>query len=579
MKEKYEKIIAFLSRASYKASVALKSFNEYDQEIVNEIITHNKACEKNPSHNNINFWNEILEKSYETEPVLYAVAISPYVPDEIIKKIAVISTSPETLLEILKKDIQLDDSTYDRIQKIAKKEICETLKEHYEKINKETIPFNQHAIDYYAKKTFNKSNVKNDKMLITLAYAKDRDFLINCPFSSKLNEARLNYLIDNKNIPEETRDEMFIGIGFNADDITPDYDAIRRPTNFMINEIYRLNSEGYFVSNDKSVKKQIIGKIINLIYANLTTEGIEKDIINKYEKGDSNYRYLIKTLLAHTKNMSTIEHAHTLDYRIFDNAFKNPNLADTIIEKYGISHMDKITAYIKRTGNMPSCWGWGKIITKTQLGKKQYDTMLASKNPYLYNAMAISPNTPEDILQKILNTPLKHSCEGNTLPSINLATDLNLEMRKGKFSDSEIRNWCTAFSNHLPVSFYVESNKSKTPIDLMRNLLLSNRLDDFEKIVLTLSEKYDNANEQTGFSTFFKIKSNLIDSIKNHTEENIENKTLSSLYDRRQNLYRPFLHPPTLGNIYIQLNAHGDELIEVCEEIDKRQELSNNIYK
>lgn len=579
MKEKYEKIIAVLSHASYKASVALKSFNEYDQEIVNEIITHNKACEKNPSHNNINFWNEILEKSYETEPVLYAVAISPYVPDEIIKKIAVISTSPETLLEILKKDIQLDDSTYDRIQKIAKKEICETLKEHYEKIHEETIPFNQHAIDYYAKKTFNKSNVKNDKMLITLAYTKDRDFLINCPFSSKLNEARLNYLIDNKNIPEATRDEMFIGIGFNADDITPDYDAIRRPTNFMTNEIYRLNSEGYFVSNDKSVKKQIIGKIINLVYANLTTEGIEKDVINKYVKGDSNYRYLIKTLLRNTKHIGTIEHACKLDYRIFDYAFRNPNFTDTIIKKYGMSHMDKIVAHIKRTGSVPQCWGWEKIIAKTQLSKKQYDIIFASKNLYVYNAMAVSPSTPEDILRKILNTPIERPYEYGTPPSIKLAADLNLKMRKEKFSDSEICNWCTAFSNHLPVSFYVKSDKSKTPIDLMRSLLLSNRLDDFEKIVSTLSEKYDDSNEQTGFSTFFKIKSNLVDSIKNHTEENIENETLSSLYDRRQNLYRPFLHPPTLGNIYMQLNVYGDELIEVCEEIDKRHELSNNIYK
>lgn len=128
MEKNIERIIDVLSKTDYRISVALKSFDEHDYELVNKILEHNKNCAKDPSCNIATFWTSILDQSHNPEPVLYAIASSPYAPDTIIKHIANTSNNTETLLEILKRDTQLDDATYDRIQKIAKKRDVQYIK-------------------------------------------------------------------------------------------------------------------------------------------------------------------------------------------------------------------------------------------------------------------------------------------------------------------------------------------------------------------------------------------------------------------------------------------------------------------
>lgn len=450
--------------------------------------------------------------------------------------------------------------------------MCNILKDCYQKAERDPLPFNQYAIDYYAKKTFNKANIKNDKMLIMLSYAKDKDFLISCHTSPKLDETRLNYLIDNENMPEEIRNKMFTGVGFNTNDITPDYNAIKKPTPFMVNEIYSFNSESYFFTDSKTIKSRIISRILNLVYAGLTTEGIEKDIINKYVKGDKDYKYLLSSMLSGTKHITTIEYATKLDYRIFDEAFGNAKLLDEIIEKYGLLHMNKITESIKRTGHAPqgSYW-WPIIVAKKELSHNHYDIMLNSENNDIYDNLAISPKTPKEVLNHLLCYCKEAENSQYSIDHIGLTANLNLKMKEKNFSDTDIFNWCSVFINSFPMAIYSKKDIQYTN-DIMKQLILSNRLDDFEEIISELSKEYKDTPANSIISEFYDCKKACINSLSEGIDENLKSYTMIDLYNKRNSLLDYFQCPVTLGNIYMNIREYGDKLVKITDEINNRND-------
>lgn len=581
VKEKYEKIIKILSDMNWVMSARLKSFNEQEADIVGEIFLHNKACEKDPSCNNVGFWEDILEKSHMAEQVLFAIALSPYTPKEILENVVIATKMPETMIEVLKRDAQLDSLIYDHIQSIAKEAICNLLISSYKGFKNSQLPFSQYAIDYYAKKIFNKKNIKSDKMLITLVYTKDKDILENCHLSSALNETRLNYLIDNRNISEEKRNKMFVGVGFNINDITPDYNAIHFPTPFMVNEIYTLNSEGYFISDDKAIKKSTTDKINDLITSGLTTEGIEKDIINKYEKGDSTYRFIVKQVLSHTKNMGVLETASKMDYRMFDTAFTNPNLTPAFLQKYGSKHIKKIIAgAIKRENKTipPSILTYDMLIQKISLDHQQYETILSSLHTKMHDAIAISPHTPPTILKQIIDSPKFKANEGMySVSNLHLAAKLNLRMREKGFTNEEITNWCCAFlktlhtySTHIP---FVTTDRIDT---MFYKLWDSGRFNDLTDIIQDLSKEHDNPHEKTAISEFSRMKEIFINSTKCDITETIHEYNCLNPYKRQRELYSNFTATPLLGGIYLQMHEYGDELIKVSDMIESQSHQNDN---
>lgn len=147
--------LKYILSFNYELSQELKHFNEYDMSLVEEIVAHNNLCKNDLSKtNNVDFWEDIINRSYNSEAVFGAIVSSPYAPESIVKKIAKEAEHPKVLLEILKKNIILDNKIYDRIQQKSKTNICNILKEQYDKQPPAPLPFNQHAINYYARKAY-----------------------------------------------------------------------------------------------------------------------------------------------------------------------------------------------------------------------------------------------------------------------------------------------------------------------------------------------------------------------------------------------------------------------------------------
>ena len=562
-----EKIKSML-RWDYTFYSELQKFNMTEKTLVDEIIAHNKKCDKDPKYNTRAFWQDIIRRSSYSDGVLGAVVVSPYAPSDIIIDIAHKTEHPYLLLEILKKDIFIDDRTYDLIQKKSKSEMCNVLKKCYNNIPTEPLPFNQAAIDYYAKKVFNKPKVKNDNMLIMLAYTKDMEFLSQCHNSPKLNESRLNYLIDNINLDESTRNKMFIGMDFNFNDITPDYNMIKNPTHLMTNEIYRLNSDGYFITKDKSIKKTNLNKIRKMITSKLTTEGIEKDIICKYEKRDSDYRTLLAELLSTTPHISTLEYAQSLDYRIFDHAFNNNNITDKFLQNYGLRYIDKILASIKRTGHIPQgVWYWEKVVKNTALTPKQYDMALKNPEMYFCSVIASSHYTPDKVLKEIVELPNEFSY------NVSLAAKLHLEMKAQGFSENMIEECCYKvcktlhYGNTQP---YIAKGY-KDLSNVLNDMYNSNQLDEFKNIISHLQKEYKRENEEKALSLLSQIIKIYSKEKETGTPVIVEDKNskLSKLYDERYELLVEFTASPTIWDIYFKIDQYADKLINVHDEINK----------
>lgn len=395
-----------------------------------------------------------------------------------------------------------------------------------------------------------------------LTYTDDKDFLSQCCTSPRLNENRLNYLIDNQNIEEKIRNKMFVGIGHNLDNITPDCNNIMNPTPFMVNEIYRLNSDGYFMTNNRNIKKVNINKITKMINNGLTTEGIEKDIVCKYEKGDIDYKYLLFTLLSKSKHISTLEYAHSLDYRIFDNAFANQNVTNKFLQEYGLKHIDKILAGLKRTGHVPKgVWYYTNIIHKIKLTPKQYDIIIKHPDACLYAAVITSTHTPTSVLEQLPQLSDEYSYK------IDLTTKLHIKMKETGFTDEQISSCCQTMVKGLYLYYpqnVVECNYNtyKPCLDVLNQ---DNKMNEFIDIINDLKPTLTKESDTMMLNVITDIISLYLEK-SNHSIEPKE-PDLSTLYARKAYLIQQFTDYPTLWNVYEKINIYGNELVDVYNKI------------
>jgi hypothetical protein len=539
----------------YDFSKELEHFNDNDKNLILEIVSHNQQCDKDPLHNNIKFWKDIISRAKYPDDIFGAIVISPHSPKEIIEDIVMTSNSPKVLLEVLKKDIEFDKKIYDKIQQKIKYDISKVLYQCYSGVQFKEQPFNQKAINYYAKKYFNKTKVQKDKMLITLAYSDDKDFLDSCINSPLLNEVKATYLVNNIHIDENKRNEMFIYNDINCS-------LLKRPTPYMIDEFYRINSDGYFMTNDKKQKNTNLSNIGEMLEKGLLTEGMEKDIIAKYQKGDKDYRCLIKKVISKSKNMGTLEYASSLNPQFFDNAFYNPNITKDFLKEYGLKHMDHAVAGVKRTGNVSQhLCGIQNIIDQIELTSKQYEIITNSKDEYLHKLLITSPCTPMSVLEKI---SLKKDKE---MEKISLVTTLRIKMKEKGFEDSQIIPFCKDiyyFTFNLSPSnnkYYCEQITSDL-VDFDKEGILQNVIEIIEDLKQTFSQKdrvIPHLNAILNMSLVYLQDKDKVDIISK--------KEKDKLYDYQNEIISKFKGYQTMWNMYANIDKYGQAYIDVTNAI------------
>ena len=413
--------------------------------------------------NDREFWEDVAKRVDDCEAIALGIIQSKYVPLDIEQSVILKINDPKILIHVLSQDKEYDTKIYDHVAKKAKNYICEDLMHKYRQYAKEPIGFSQRAINYYGIKSFNKPNVKNDKMLILAAYVNDKDFLATAPSSPLLNETRLNYLINNENIDEDIRNKMFTGEN-TTDMISPDQNKINNPTKFMIEQIYLLNIESYFCATgtDKNkIQNNVVYKIQELENSGLLTEGIEKDILERYTKNDAKYRSIIKSVLLSTRNIGTIEYAKKFDYRISDPVFRNKNITDEQYRYFTDEQFKKIGRSIKRTGNMPTGnWNVMECLKRITLSDEQYNLLLSTKSQNVYEALAFSAKTPENVLKEIVKNKFSVKKVQNyygmqkVYPTIDFLAYINLTLRKMGFSNESIENYTPYFRQYSQIHNY-----------------------------------------------------------------------------------------------------------------------------
>ena len=575
MNPKYERVKEIFKKSYRDTATVMIGWNDADKEIVDQIVAHNQKCDKDPSINNREFWEYMMDMSYGMDDILYAIIDSPYAPNDIIEEATRKSMNPQNMLRALERDIAYEPRTLDLIQKKAKREICEELKSCYNTYQRRPLPFNQHAIDYYAQKTFNKPNVKNDKMLIMLAYAKDEMFLKDINTNPVLNEMRLNYIISNENIPEEIRDKMFVGIGFNHDDITPDYNAILSPTKFMVEEIYRSNSDAYFYADksEKNIKNAALNKLHEMYRHGLFGESIEKDIIARYQKGDSTYRWLLRCVLHETKNLGTIEFAKMLDNRIYSEVFQNPNIQKEKYQELAGDYIDAVLKSVKRAKRLTSgSYNVGKPLATTPLRRDQYESFEAAKDACINASMVQSPYVPMDIMEKLANFHDEKE-EGYHYLNVALSARINCEMRKAGFTNEEVHTWSQKFVQHMTSYYNIDgvmtyNSVDKDYVDLIEN----GKLDDLINLIKKIEPDIKDERAQEAIKNFYYFANGYSDAYFRNLSDKIDETTIKKLYDQRNNIMNQFRNCNSLGSIYVKIDKYADELIAIANEIDKREE-------
>ena len=575
MNPKYERIREIFKKSYRDTATIMIGWNDAEKEFVDQIVAHNKKCEKDISANTREFWEQMLEGAEGINDALYAIIDSKYAPSDIVETAVRKSTNPYNLIRALERDIDYTPQTLDVIQKRAKNEICDVLKSCYNPYERRPLPFNQNAIDYYAQKTFNKANVKNDKMLIMLAYTKDTDFLRDIHKHPLLNENRLNYLINNENIDHDERDLMFLGIGHNIGDITPDYNAILSPTPMMVSEIYRSNSDAYFYAgkSEKNIKNAAINKIHEMHKHGLLGESIEKDIIARYEKGDSTYRWLVKRVLQDTKNMDTIEFAKSLDSRIYSEAFRNPNIPKKEYQEMAEEYLDKVLKSVKRAKRLTSGnYNVGMPLVNAQLRRDQYEAFFKANDTCLNASLCHSPYTPEDILEQLTHFHNEKE-EGYSYLTIALSAKVNLEMRKHGYSDEEVKTWSTKFLQSMRSYYNIDGVLTYNSMDEdYKNLIESGKLDGFINLIKDIQKEMSEETEQEAIENFFKFANGYAEAYEKNLSNDINEVTLKKLYDERNNIMNKFRFDLCLGALYIKIDQYADRLIALGNEIEDREE-------
>lgn len=578
MSWKYEKLYKILRDDGEFSADLMEKFNETDKSIVDEIIAHNKKCDIDISYNNYKFWREILDKSYYADDVLYSIIISPYAPKEIVEEAIQNVQNPHILTKALEINIPLSDKTYDIIQKRAKRNICDILSTKYRNDRKEPLPFSQYAINYYAKKAFEKTNVKNDKMLIMLAYTNDTDFLKDIQKNPHLNQIRLNHLMNNENINDDTRNKMFNEWGFNHDDLMPDFNAINTPTNYMIKEIYLSNIEAYFCcdkrkAKDKKIQNLTLERIISMLKKGWLSPSIEKDIIQRYEKGDKDYRWLLRTLLTETKNMDTIDFASCLNAKIFSEISYNKNLSQEMHKKYGLQFINKNIKKIEKNGCINGYWNMDALIKKVPLKPEYYDILLNINNEIVCGYLASSPLTPENVLEKLT----KHNTtEDDRFLRFNtaLTAKINLLMRKEGFSNSDIAIWGNKFLHKFLSYYNLDTAIKYDDIDEdFLNAIENKTLTKILAIATKAAKTHTNPLEVEGLNNFFKLATAYEDAYEKNKSDDIYVMSYSKLNKIRDTMYQELDECKTLGELYTKIDEYADKLIVIQEELVRRDKI------
>ena len=575
MNPKYERVREIFKKSYRDTATVMIGWNDAEKEFVDQIIAHNKKCEKDITENKREFWEQMLEGAEGINDALYAIIDSKYAPSDIVETAIRKSTNPYNLIRALERDIDYTPQTLDVIQKRAKNEICNVLKSCYNPYDRRPLPFNQNAIDYYAQKTFNKANVKNDKMLIMLAYTKGTDFLRDIHKHPLLNENRLNYLINNVNIDRDERDLMFLGIGHNIGDITPDYNAILSPTPMMVNEIYRSNSDAYFYAgkSEKNIKNAAINKIHEMYKHGLLGESIEKDIIARYEKGDQTYRWLLRCVLHDTKNLGTVEFAKSLDSRIYSEVFQNTNIPKKEYNEMAEEYIDKILKTVKRAKRLTGGnYNVGKPLATAELRRDQYDTFFKVNDTFINASLCHSPYTPDDILEQLTHFHNEQE-EGYNYLNVALSAKVNLEMRKRGYSEEDIATWSTKFVQSMRSYYNIDGVLTYNSIDEdYAKLIKEGKLDAFIDMIKDIQKEMREESEQDAIKNFFKFAEGYREAYERNLSKDINEVTIKKLYDERNSIMNEFRFDLCLGAIYVKIDAYADRLIELGNEIEDREE-------
>ena len=377
-----------------------------------------------------------------------------------------------------------------------------------------------------------------------------------------------------------TRTKIFLIFIF-----TPNYNKINNPTPFMVQEIYLSNIESYFCGykndkQDKKIKNETLNRVVEMYQNGWLSPSIEKDIIARYEKGDSSYRFLVKHILSTTENVETIKSAKSLDIRIYEEAFSNEKISQKDYDELAIEYVDRIISSVKSpkrlaTGN----WNIGKPIIRTPLRRDQYEILANVQDTCINASLVESIYVPEDIMKKLTEFHCEKD-ESHHYLNIALTAKVNLVLRKLGVEKEDLIEWTRKFVQQYSMYYNIQGIIQYGPPDKdYIKLIESGKFDDFFKEMIDISMSLTGPREQEVARNFFAFAKAYEDAYINNASLDPTNHTLSALYEERNEIFKQFRDCDTLGAIYLKIDQYADDLIYISDIIDEKEAIVNMMSK
>ena len=350
----------------------------------------------------------------------------------------------------------------------------------------------------------------------------------------------------------------------------------------MVEEIYRSNSDAYFYADksEKNIKNAALNKLHEMYRHGLFGESIEKDIIARYQKGDSNYRWLLRCVLHETKNLGTIEFAKMLDNRIYSEVFQNPNIQKEKYQELASEYIDTVLKSVKRAKRLTSGnYNVGKPLATTPLKREQYEIFESAKDACINASMVQSPYVPMDIMER-LATFSDEKEEGYHYLNVALSARVNLELRKAGFSDEDVHTWAQKFVQSMTSYYNLDGVLTYNTIDADYVKLIENgKLDKLIEVIKSIEPDMKEDRQQEAIRNFYYFANGYKEAYERNLSEDIDTVTLRKLYEQRNDIMNQFRKCNSLGSIYVKIDQYADRLIELADEIDAREEKMKELEK
>lgn len=401
--------------ASFKKELQ-EMFDSYDEDLQKKIdFIVNQADEKDL----LNEYNKLTETTpLPTDGlILYALALNPRLPDEIVRNMCFIgsaNTEFEVPLFNNHKD-KMDSLTFTHIYNYNRYTVISNLYgSHYAKNHIDNdIDYPYWMLNIIAKKeTALQNDEKVDVGCNIFFYIKDETVIENVlnavRNSPDSKNAIITELLNNPSISEEKKNIIFDEFGCN-------YSKLYNPTPYIRDAFYDsavytvfnlgINHRSFSSSDESRIFRIATSTLSDMASRQHLTNGMQYDLMNMLvERKDRSSDWLTSALVRATTDPRVLHLALSLKSTSDkDEAINNPHLSKEDIITVATDSKKKLDKELKKTP-YPSDKHRNRLISLCQratLTDEIYDTMLRL-NHRSYGSLIHSKYTPKHILEKML---------------------------------------------------------------------------------------------------------------------------------------------------------------------------------